>query len=93
MIKVNELIGSLQKEGWAVQYNHVVFHGENPCNGVRMFVCRNGANYLTFVGGMEEVVNATFFRCKQELPEVVACEGIQHMISLMKTNEESHIDK
>lgn len=93
MIKVNELVGSLQKEGWDVQYNHMVFSGENPCNGVRMFVCRNGQNYLTFVGGMEEVVNATFFRCKQSLPEVVACESIHQMIALMKTPEDNRIDK
>ncbi len=84
MIKVNELVSSLQKEGWDVQYNHLVFHGEHPCNGLRMFVCRNGNNYLTFMGGMEEVVNATFFRCMQELPEVVACESIQQMVTLMK---------
>jgi hypothetical protein len=91
MMTINkfELLTSLTKEGFLIEHTDLAFQSEEEtCNGVRIYVCRNGKNTLTFACGQAEVVNVLFFQTIPQITQSTPCHSIKQIMEFMKKDSE-----
>ena len=84
-----ELLSALTREGFLIQYKDLAFESEGDLHqGVRIYMCKNGKNHLTFASGQTEVINALFFESITDFTQSIPCQSIQQTINFMKSPTE-----
>lgn len=88
-----ELLSSLTKEGFKIEYTDLAFSNEGELHqGVRIYLCKNGKNHLSFACGQTEVIHALFFESIVEFTQSIPCQSIDQIIKFMKTPTEESKD-
>lgn len=88
-----ELLAALTKEGVEIQYKDLAFSEESALyQGVRLYVCKSGRNYLTFACGQTEVINALFFESVTDFTQSIPCQSVDQIVKFMKKPTENKED-
>jgi hypothetical protein len=88
-----ELLSALTKDGCKIEYTDLAFSNEGPLHqGVRIYLCKKGNNYLSFASAQTEVIHALFFEMVFKLDtQSIPCQNIDQIVKFMnKSPEEKH---